>query len=323
MSQIIDSNAGYHFFFNQSDDISTIVAARTLNEPHATKLLMSLMPGECIYKESQGPVPYGMKVLIDHLPANRNVRPKDFDHHPYTTEVSIHQFPELMKAIKKLLDEVSTAKIQNKARKTGLPVNARKLLDLASCAKIITPVSKLWHIIGNLSPTQKKSIMKKLEDKGLVKFVSARTGRINLFLPEITDKGWQYLNKPKYSAGGGGDTKHQFAIQVLYSIGILRKYESHIEYKTSEGNICDNLWILPDGTVICLEVVTTCDRNIIDHIKACFIDSSQIDEVRIVTFQKSEHAKLQKKVSSEELLNPFKDKIKYESLEPYVKELWP
>lgn len=78
----------------------------------------------------------------------------------------------------------------------------------------------------------------------------------------------------------------------------------------------------PDTTIV-FEVVTTCDRNIVDHLKACFLDSDQVDEVRIVTFQKNEHKKLQTKIETEDLLKPFREKIIYESLETYVKELWP
>ena len=85
----------------------------------------------------------------------------------------------------------------------------------------------------------------------------------------------------------------------------------------------DVAWITSDGKTICFECVSTCDRNIPDHLKACFIDSDQIDEVRIVTFQKNEHEKLQSKIETEELLKPFSDRIIYESLEDYVKELWP
>ena len=88
--------------------------------------------------------------------------------------------------------------------------------------------------------------------------------------------------------------------------------------------ICNLLNIpLPDGKTICFECVTTCDRNIVDHLKACFIDSDQVSEVRIVTYLKSEHANLQKKIDAVPELEPFGGRIIYESLEDYVKELWP
>ena len=319
-SEIINSNAGDHYFFNQSNANSIITAARTINEPHATKLLMSQIEGECIAKQSQSPYPFGMLAKIDYIPANREVRPKEFDRHPSIPEAAITDLPEVMKGAKDLVEKASLAKMQTSQRKAGLPANARKLLDLSSCQKIITPTSKLWHLIGNLSPTQKTSIMKKLEDKDLVKFTKIRTGKMWLFLPEITDKGWEFLNKPKYSAGGGGDIIHQFMIQVIHTIGINCGYESYMEHKVSPGNIAD-VYRIQDGTKVAYEMINTCEKNIIEKLQKYFPES--VDEVRLVTLQKSEHKKLEKKIDSVESLKPFSDRIKYESLEPYVKELWP
>jgi hypothetical protein len=64
-SDIISSNASYHFILDQNDAVSATQAAHTLLDPRARTLISSLPCGVCVYKESMGPAPYPMLVEVD------------------------------------------------------------------------------------------------------------------------------------------------------------------------------------------------------------------------------------------------------------------
>ena len=65
-SEFISANTSYHFILNQNDSASIIQAANTLLYPECRQLVGSLKCGECLYKESMGPVPYPMLVEVDY-----------------------------------------------------------------------------------------------------------------------------------------------------------------------------------------------------------------------------------------------------------------
>ena len=65
-SEFISSNASYHFILNQNDPASVTQAAYTLINPECRQLVSSLKCGECLYKESMGPVPYPMLTEVDY-----------------------------------------------------------------------------------------------------------------------------------------------------------------------------------------------------------------------------------------------------------------
>ena len=77
-----------------------------------------------------------------------------------------------------------------------------------------------------------------------------------------------------------------------------------------------------DGAWHVFEVVATCHDNLPSHLKACFIDSSDVATVTIVAPQKRMLKKLQGIVEAVPELTPFQERIRYEPIEPFVKELW-
>ncbi|MFC1604020.1 helicase HerA domain-containing protein [Planctomycetota bacterium] len=68
-SRFISSNASYHFILNQSEPESAMESAKTLLEPRSVQLVGSQECGHGIFKESMGPVKYGMLFKADLVEA--------------------------------------------------------------------------------------------------------------------------------------------------------------------------------------------------------------------------------------------------------------
>ena len=323
MDRIITANITSHFFFNQSDPLSIRNACNTLLSPDSGQLLTSLKPGECIFKESQGPVTYPMLAKIDYAAPSRETRPLQFDHLSYTPGQSIHEIPAVLEAIDNLKEERRDARIKKARKKTGgLPDNARKLLDLISLHPV-TPTSKLWHHIGMFSPTAKKAMMDNLENQSLARFTQVRVGKMNLFLPEITEEGWQYLGKTAPTGYGAGTIQHVFGIQVVKRIGEKRGLTAHTEYPIPpSGHRVDCAWVMPDGRIQAFEIVWTCDSNLPSHLTSC-LACEALDAITVVAFTKEKLKNVNTILKQASDIDPNDERVKFASLDIFVKELWP
>jgi hypothetical protein len=71
------------------------------------------------------------------------------------------------------------------------------------------------------------------------------------------------------------------------------------------------------------EVVVSCDSNINDHIRDCFVDTKgQIESLTIVTLLKSEHQKIIEKIMSVPELVFYVNRIQFTTLENILNELY-
>ncbi|MBN2212273.1 MAG: hypothetical protein JW709_12820 [Sedimentisphaerales bacterium] len=315
-------NISYRFITNQSDDLSTLTAARTTQYPESMHLINSLKTGECIYIEYQGKYSYPMLVKIDHHKDNKSFEPI-YHEHLYIPGKKLLEIDGATEAIAELNRAKRNMQIkQAKAKNPEINGILRKTLDVISIDPL-TPMSKLWHqIADNISPTTKMSIMDKL--KNLVDFTLIRTGKMNLYVPYIKIEGYEYLGKESPKGLGAGSEEHIFMIDVTRKRGIIKGYEVHIEYeipphKKHRSDVC----YINGGNLEVFECISTCTKNIISHIKSCLIESDAVSKVTIVTLQKSEHKKIIQIIESDKSIDSVRNKIFLESLETYVKEVWP
>jgi hypothetical protein len=70
------------------------------------------------------------------------------------------------------------------------------------------------------------------------------------------------------------------------------------------------------------EVISTCETNIIGHLKACLMESTVVATVTIVAPQKSMLKELEEAVEAELRLMPYRARIKFQPLEPFIEELY-
>jgi hypothetical protein len=70
------------------------------------------------------------------------------------------------------------------------------------------------------------------------------------------------------------------------------------------------------------EVISTCETNIIGHLKACLMKSTVVATVTIVAPQKSMLKELEEAVEAELRLMPYRARIKFQPLEPFIEELY-
>ena len=78
-----------------------------------------------------------------------------------------------------------------------------------------------------------------------------------------------------------------------------------------------------DGKWHCVEVVVDCISNIADHAKSCFVESSAVGSLTIVTTQKKgQWDKVMNKIELESSLFPFLSKISLETVDTFYRELF-
>jgi len=75
---------------------------------------------------------------------------------------------------------------------------------------------------------------------------------------------------------------------------------------------------LPNGRWNAFEVVDTCDTNVVDAVKASLLDSTAVEALTLVAFQKQILARLKKMIDAEASLRGVLDRVHYETAEFFM-----
>jgi hypothetical protein len=327
-SRFISSNVTYHAIMNQSDAASVAEAARTLLQPSSQQLISSLKPGQALYKEAMGPVPHAMLMTADHVPASTTLRPEHFDHHPHTPARGIKDIPDLAEKIDALVREhrgVSLRQAPPKTNQQRLGKLARLFLDYASLPEnIFAPVHVVFRHVGNVAPATQLAVMQELERAGFMAFAQVRIGKANLKLKEITEKGWAYLQKPAPTAGGKGGLAHRHYAHWIYDWAVRKGYQDcRLEPPVPGTRHFGDVGFEKDGRRHIAQVTAHCTSNIADHVRAALIESRAVDVLVFVTTVKSQHDAIRAKILADPDLVFCIDRIRFDVLDVYLKELWP
>lgn len=317
--QMIRSNISCHFAFTQPDNQSLIEAARTLMVPKGGEgIFASLQPGECVFRQADGRFPYPFLVKIDYVPPARGARPSSFDTHPFTPSKSLGQLPKLQA---RLDDLVGRWKNQKKtvAAKKGLSKEATALLK-AAAGNWWIPDHYLWPRTG-LHPSQDRKVRvhKELIAVGCATLYKCRFGSAYINFVELTDKGWQAIQQTKQPRPGRGNLPHSAVSHWIALTGQHQGYKTQMEWKVPGTNHpVDVAWHTPDGNhafEVCMSA-----KNIISHINACFIASTDVSKLTIVMEQKRQIDPIRKDVERQGRFAAFIDRINYEPVASFMSE---
>ena len=317
------SSACYRMIFNLSDAESVITARRALLlEPGAELMLTALKPGECLFRESQGPWPHTVWCQVDYIPPGRmEIDSLQYNIHAWKEAHRLAELPQLQEA----LDQRSTEHEQGSARqriraKGGTPLNsrARSLLDYASLHPC-EPVHLLFKRIDNPSPAIQKAVVSELSRKGLAQFEKVRLSHSSVRLIAITEKGWKFLAKKPPRQGRGGIVHRHFVSWVMSALQ-KRRYAPKAEGLVPGTRHAADLIVELDGKITAYEIVTETRDNLTGHIKSCFIDSDAVEQLVIVASQKSICKELEKMVYSDLVASHYSERITFETIDTYLKE---
>ena len=322
-ARMILTNASHYFFFAMSDGDSLREARQTLLlPPHAEGILPCLAPGECLYR-GPGPWPHAMLTTLNYIPSSRYPRPETYDTHDFIPSKRLDELPHVQEAVKKLIAENRNTRLRHaRTKQSDLSENARKLLDLAGIHPY-RPVARLWPDIGDVSPTVQAAVRKEIEDRGLASFAEVRAGRRNQLLIEVTDNGYHYLGKKPPTRRLRGGIVHSHFSEWIRMCGVKRGYKAYTEHiLPGTTHPVDVAWKV-NGKLRGFEIAVACQRNLGSHLTACFLECDVVDTVTIVAAPKRIVADLRKIIDAEPALRPFAHRIQYQSIETYIKELWP
>lgn len=300
-------------------------AARMLGLPQGMDdFLGTLKRGEHVMRQSLTAWPYPMRVIADYVPPNRTPKSTPYDSHPFNPARRLQSLPNIQAALSKLIMElnIQTAR-RAQLHQKGISQVASSMLRLAA-ARPYTPIARLWDSLGGATPLKQIAVRKELEGERLMEFAEKRIGSTNMLLAKVTEKGWKSLGNtsPLPYRGRGGIVHVHFA-NWLAMVGKLRKHNVDLEWQvTGTSHTVDTVWFEGESIQV-FEVVVTSLDNVLQHIDACLRQSNAIASVTIVTPQKSMCEKIEQSIRSDLLASSLLDRVRFEPITGYLKELWP
>ena len=137
---------------------------------------------------------------------------------------------------------------------------------------------------------------------------------------EPTEGGYKVLglHVPQCNKGRGGIT-HRHFVQWFKDSFEKEGLKAYIEWKVPGTNHPVDLAVQSEGGWKVIEICVTSFDNVLSHIKACLIDSSEtIENLTIVTATKTQLKEVKNIVESNALMLQHTNRIKYEVIENYV-----
>lgn len=173
------------------------------------------------------------------------------------------------------------------------------------------------------TPQIRGKAIQELKRRKLADFTELRIGKTNYLLMRLTQKGYELLHlKPPRGVGRGG-IAHQHVSKWIAMVGKKRGYKAYTEWVVpNTSHPVDAVWII-NGIARVFEVVITAEDNLESHIKACFEDSDAVESLTIVVPQMQIRDRLRKQLESSSLFIPHADRIQFEVVKTFLKELWP
>lgn len=324
-SQFITSNATYHFNYNQSDPASSLESSRTLHlDRGGQALLGSLQPGECIFKESQGPCSHAMLMKTDYEEPSHLPRPETFDQLAYVPGKGLDdpEMQDLAEALDRHIAEHKAAKKRQSYQKQYCPSDfILRLLGLCYDDPF-APVARLFERIGKVRFSTQKRVRVELEEQQLAVFKEMRIGSANNLLMRLLPKTYELLQKPPLQIKGQGDMPHYFPANWIRLSKQRQGLKAYIEWLVPNTPHRADVAVEVGEQYDLFEIVATCTSNLAQSIKACFTDPQLVRSVTIITTQKTIAKKLAAKIAAEMPLFPYLDRVKFETIGPYLKDIW-
>ena len=320
-SRFVLTNAQYHMLFNMADAESVAEASNTLLLPEgAEQLLPALQPGECLFREAQGPWPHPLLAKVDYFPPCRDAGPHHYDTLPFIPAKRLSQLPELQEALRELIAQHSTAQLKQVRQSTPkMAANAHALLHAAGVNPWF-PVARLWPKTGQKapSPDAQKTIRRTLEDGELANFEQVRIGKANVLLISLTDKGWHFLDRDPPKRKGRGGIVHQHFCHFVRMTLEKQGRKPVLEFVIPNTSHPVDVATEEDGQTHAWELVSECTDNLTHHLNACFVQSDVVVSMTIVVAQRTIRDQLQRQLQADAATAPLLDRVKFEIIETYM-----
>lgn len=145
-SKHIKRNTYYTFAFNLSDAESVYTVSLHLQlDPRSRRMLGSLSPGTCLFRQTQTSWNNAMLCKIDYVPPARNIGPIEYESQPYTPAVSLSESPHVLADLDTAVKEHNKSmKRQKPNHKLQLEQLSLQLLKLAA-SNPYAPVARLFE----------------------------------------------------------------------------------------------------------------------------------------------------------------------------------
>jgi hypothetical protein len=323
-SRFVLDNATDHYIFHMGDAQSILDASRTLMLPPRGELrLNSLQPGECLVRQI-GPWPHAMVVKVDYMPPCRT-QPDRYDTHPCVPSRRLSDLPHVQEALKKKIAENrGTALNQKVIRRARLELGSNERTFLGNmCLHEYELIHRLFMRMGKISPSIEQKIIEGLARPKLIETAQIRVGKSPLRIGYPTKDGWEYARaQPKFKPLRGG-LVHTHVCRWKQALDIKRGCDESLCEFPYPSNGFSDVGTRIGNKLYFTEVVVECQRNILQHARDCFINTSlNVQTLTIVTLLKSEWQKIHQELLSDPEMAVFADRIVFITVDEILKGLY-
>jgi hypothetical protein len=319
-------NAPYTFVFNLGDAESVYAACLHLQlDLRCQRMLGSLLPGQCIFRQTQVSWNTAMWCQIDYVAPARNMSCIEYEPHPYAPAISLSQAPHVLAELDAAVEEYRKATKRQSADKSSESDGyTMKLLRLRA-ENPYAPVARLFEALGKPRFEAQVAIRKSLEDQELAEFEEIRIGRSNMLLMDITPEGFEALGVPAPDENKGrGSISHQhFAHWIKFHFE-KRGHTAYLEWIIPGTNHPVDVAVQSENKWDAFEICITSFDNVISHIEACFGKARVIESLTIIVATKTRLKEFRQFLKSNLIFVSYADRIHFDVIENYViKELKP
>ena len=318
ISNHIKRNTYYTFVFNLSDADSVYRALKHLQiEPSCNRLLSSLLPGMCVFRQTQASWSNAFLCTIDFAEPPRKTEAIKYDSPIAIPAITSGHANNIIEELERLVNKNKS--YQTNCKEDPIKQLALKLLKLRA-ENPYEPVVRLVTKLGKIRFETQQAIRTFLQKNELAEFEEPRIGRTNMLLMDITDAGFKVLGleAPKENKGRGSITHRHFAHWIKFYFG-RKDRKAFLE------------WVIPgtthpvDVAVESLkhwevfEICVTATDNLITHVEACFEQSYDIKKLTIVAGTQKKLKEIKRQIKNNLILARFQDRIELEAIKKFMK----
>jgi len=313
-------NTCYTFVFNLTDSESVYAAVLHLQlDRRCARMIGSLLPGHCIFRQTQSSWNNAMWCKMDYVAPARNIGPIEYEPHPFTPAISLSEAPEVLADLDVAVEEYKNAKKrQADAKKTTLDEVAMDLLKLRAQNPYV-PVARLFERLGKPRFQTQIDIRKLLEEKALAKFEEIRIGRSNMLLMDVTDEGYKASGFPAPTENKGrGSISHRHFAHWIKLYFEKKGCKAYLEWVIPGTNHPVDVAVQLENGWMYFEICVTSFDNALTHIKSCLENQDTVESLTFVVTTKTKLKELKKLIQSNLIFTSYVDKIKFDVIENYM-----
>ena len=313
ISPAVLDNAPDKVIFNQANPESVAEARRTLMLPAGggDQMISSLRSGMALVRQGLSGLSEAILAKMDYVAPDRSGSVAG-ESHAFIPSLPLSELPDLKKALDRLIAAFkSKRREQDRQYVEQLSPEARALLYQASL-KPYWPVVRLYD--ARPSSSFLGRLREELEASNYAQFAEVRVGRKNLLLIEL-------LGKPPAPLRGRGFLPHRTFANWVGLVGEKRGHEALCEWVVADNHPVDCMWRV-DGGFHVFEVVVDCSSNLVASLQRC-LSNPQVTRASVVAPRKNQLAELKAMVDASPALAPPLDRVLFETVDHFEKELWP